>query len=90
MTREKPRNLAASVRQRLFKLAQERREDFGLVLTKYGLERFLYRLARSQYRHQFILKGALLFPMPPMFCYLKPYYNDVNKSYFRQIADGEV
>jgi TraM recognition site of TraD and TraG len=29
-------------------------------------------------------------PMPPMFCYLKPYFNDVNKSYFRQIADGEV
>ena len=29
-------------------------------------------------------------PMPPMFCYLKPYYNDVNKSYFRQLADGEV
>jgi hypothetical protein len=29
-------------------------------------------------------------PMPPMFCYLKPYYNDVNKSYFRQIADGEL
>jgi predicted nucleotidyltransferase component of viral defense system len=63
VTREKPRNLAASVRQRLFNLAQERREDFGLVLTKYGLERFLYRLARSQYRHQFILKGALLFEL---------------------------
>src|SRR5438552_8705065 len=29
-------------------------------------------------------------PMPPMFSYLKPYYNDVNKSYFRQMADGEV
>lgn len=29
-------------------------------------------------------------PMPPMFCYLKPYYNDVNKSYFRQLADGEL
>jgi argonaute-like protein implicated in RNA metabolism and viral defense len=28
-------------------------------------------------------------PMPPMFCCLKPYYNDV-KSYFHQIADGEV
>lgn len=63
MTREKPRNLAASVRQRLFNLAQERREDFGLVLTKYGLERFLYRLAQSQYRDQFILKGALLFEL---------------------------
>jgi predicted nucleotidyltransferase component of viral defense system len=63
VTREKPRNLAASVRQRLFNLAQERREDFGLVLTKYGLERFLYRLAQSQYREQFILKGALLFEL---------------------------
>jgi hypothetical protein len=61
VSREKPRNLAASVRQRLFNLAQERREDFGLVLTRYGLERFLYRLAQSQYRNQFILKGALLF-----------------------------
>jgi hypothetical protein len=29
-------------------------------------------------------------PMPPMFCYLKPYYNDINKSYFRQLADGEL
>jgi TraM recognition site of TraD and TraG len=29
-------------------------------------------------------------PVPPMFCYLKPYYNDVNKSYFRQLADGEL
>jgi type IV secretory pathway VirB2 component (pilin) len=29
-------------------------------------------------------------PMPPMFCYLEPYYNDVNKSYFRQLADGEL
>lgn len=29
-------------------------------------------------------------PIPPMFCYLKPYYNDPNKSYFRQMADGEV
>jgi len=29
-------------------------------------------------------------PMPPMFCYLKPYFNDVNKSYFRQLADGEL
>src|SRR5215468_4809153 len=25
-------------------------------------------------------------PMPPMFCYLKPYFNDPNKSYFRQAA----
>jgi len=29
-------------------------------------------------------------PMPPTFCYLKPYYNDPNKSYFRQLAEGEL
>lgn len=29
-------------------------------------------------------------PLPPTFVYLKPYYNDVNKSYFRQLADGEL
>jgi hypothetical protein len=29
-------------------------------------------------------------PMPPTFCYLKPYYNDSNKSYFKQVADGEL
>ena len=29
-------------------------------------------------------------PVPPMFCYLKPYFNDPNKSYFRQVADGEL
>ena len=63
MSREKPRNLAASVRQKLFSLAQERREDFGLVQTKYGLERFLYRLSQSEYRDQFVLKGALLFEL---------------------------
>jgi hypothetical protein len=29
-------------------------------------------------------------PLPPMFMYLKPYYNQVNKSYFRQLAEGEL
>jgi hypothetical protein len=29
-------------------------------------------------------------PRPPIFCYLKPCYNNVNKSYFRQLADGEL
>ncbi len=27
-------------------------------------------------------------PIPPMFCYLKPYYNDPNQSYFKQLAEG--
>jgi hypothetical protein len=29
-------------------------------------------------------------PLPPTFCYLKPYYNDPNKSYFEQLRDGEL
>ena len=29
-------------------------------------------------------------PLPPTFMYLKPYFNDVNKSYFRQLSDGEL
>lgn len=56
-------NMAASVRQRLLNLAREGKEDFGLVLTKYGLERVLYRMAQSKHREAFILKGALLFEL---------------------------
>jgi hypothetical protein len=29
-------------------------------------------------------------PQPPTFMYLKPYFNNMNKSYFRQLADGEL
>jgi hypothetical protein len=57
------KNLRASVRQKLLNLAQERNDDFGLILTKYGLERMLFRLSKSKYRDTFILKGALLFEL---------------------------
>jgi len=56
-------NMAASVRQRLLNFARERREDFGLVMTKYGLERVLYRISQSKYQESFVLKGALLFEL---------------------------
>jgi type IV secretory pathway VirB2 component (pilin) len=29
-------------------------------------------------------------PLPAAYCYLKPYYLDPNKSYFRQLAEGEI
>jgi hypothetical protein len=29
-------------------------------------------------------------PAPPMFCYLKPHYNDPNDSYFVQLAQGKL
>jgi hypothetical protein len=56
-------NVAASIRQRLLNLARERKEDFGLLLMKYGLERVLYRISQSKYRESFVLKGALLFEL---------------------------
>ncbi len=61
MSKEKPRNLAASVRHRLTELARKQGEDFQLVLTRYVIERLLYRLSCSQYRKEFVLKGAMLF-----------------------------
>ena len=56
-------NIAASVHQRLLNLAHERKEDFGFVLTKYVLERTLFRISQSKYSDVFILKGALMFEL---------------------------
>ncbi len=47
MTKQKPRNLAASVRQRLMNVARTQKEDFRLILTRYALERLLYRLSQA-------------------------------------------
>jgi len=52
---------AASIRQKLRNLARERAEDFDYVLRQYVMQRLLYRLSRSEYSGQFLLKGALLF-----------------------------
>jgi len=38
-------NVAASVRARLLNLARERRQNFDLVLTRFCLERLLYRIS---------------------------------------------
>lgn len=57
------RNIAASVRARLLNRARETRQDFNLVLTRYALERLLYRLSVSPHADQFLLKGALLFDL---------------------------
>jgi predicted nucleotidyltransferase component of viral defense system len=54
-------NLISSVRDRLKNISRTRKLDFQFVLTRYALERFLYRLSKSKYKNQFVLKGALLF-----------------------------
>lgn len=59
----KGRDLAASVRQRLLNHSRESREEFQSVLTRYGLERFMFRIGRSPHAGEFVLKGAMLFAL---------------------------
>ena len=53
-------NIAASVRARLANKAKADGRPFQEVLQYYGLERFLYRISKSEHSDSFILKGALM------------------------------
>lgn len=61
MSKDKKKNITASILQRLKNYSEIRKEDRGLTLTRYAIERFLYRLSISKYAEQFVLKGAQLF-----------------------------
>ncbi len=61
MTKKTVSNIPASIRQRLLNLSHERKDDFGLILTQFAIERLLFRLSMSTYADQFVLKGAQLF-----------------------------
>jgi hypothetical protein len=65
MSPRETRDVAASVKQRLLNLARERGEDFNFLLTRYGVERLLYRLDQSKHAEEFVLKGAMLFHLGP-------------------------
>lgn len=56
-------NLPVSIRARLLAIAKANEVEFELVLTRFALERLLYRLSISAHREQFLLKGALLFDL---------------------------
>lgn len=58
--RKPVKNVGASVRARLLTIAKERGQTFDLLLTRYVLERFLYRLSTSKHKDSFVLKGAML------------------------------
>ena len=55
------KNSAASLRQRLLNLSRERRGAFDFTLKQFVIQRLLYRLSVSDYKEQFLLKGAILF-----------------------------
>lgn len=49
---DRPRNVGASVRQRLLNLAHARGQPMELLLTRYALERLLHRLGISPHRER--------------------------------------
>ena len=59
-SRRRPNNVGASVRQRLLNLAHAGGQPMELLLTRFALERLLYRLSLSPHRERFVLKGAML------------------------------
>ena len=57
------KNIGASVRARIHNKAQADKVSTQFLLTRYALERLLYRLSVSKHRDHFLLKGALLFDL---------------------------
>lgn len=57
------KNIGASVRARINYKAKADNVNTQFLLTRYALERMLYRLTVSEHRDSFLLKGALLFDL---------------------------
>jgi Nucleotidyl transferase AbiEii toxin, Type IV TA system len=51
----------ASIRQRLLNHAKAYGDDYQRILTRYAIERLLFRLNQTEARDSYILKGAMLF-----------------------------
>ncbi len=87
-----PKNLSASVHQRLLNNARKTGRPFNEVLKFFCMERFLYRLSKSSLADTFVLKGALLFRAwdtpdrrPTMDIDLLGYTNNATESISRAI-----
>ena len=50
-----------SIQARLLNYTRAHQLNHNHTLARFGIERLLYRIARSPYSDQFILKGAMLF-----------------------------
>jgi len=58
--RQRATGIAQSVQARLKIRAEELGQPYEELLIRFGTERLLYRLSRSEHRDDYILKGALL------------------------------
>lgn len=50
-----------SIQARLLNYSREHQVNHNHTLTRYGIERLMYRLSRSPHADRFVLKGAMLF-----------------------------
>lgn len=60
MTQRALSNIPASVRARLLNEAKASGDSFDQVLQYFAIERFLYRLSRSDWSERLIVKGAIM------------------------------
>ncbi len=56
-------NIEKSIHAKLKMKAKDKKIDVNILMIRYALERFLFRLSLSDYKEKFILKGAMLFLM---------------------------
>jgi len=55
------KNSAASVRARLLNHAKQHGDEYQRILTRYAIERLLFRLSQTEAAERYVLKGAMLF-----------------------------
>jgi hypothetical protein len=61
MTTKTPADPAVSIRARLLNHAKTHGDDYNRILTRYAIERLLYRLSLTEASERYVLKGAMLF-----------------------------
>lgn len=61
MTTKVIRDPAISIRARLLNHAKQHGDDYNRILTRYAIERLLYRLSLTEATERYVLKGAMLF-----------------------------
>lgn len=91
-------NVSASVRDRLLNRAHDTGESHQALLTRYALERLLYRIGASEGTDQFVLKGAYAFLVwqqdlhrPTKDLDLLGYGDpDELETLFRRVCEGDV
>lgn len=60
MSQREPKNTPASVRARLLNEAKRRGESYDQMLQYFAIERFLYRLSKTEWGERFVVKGAIM------------------------------